>query len=106
MTKFEASVRLDTPSMVLALNPEVPPGLTSFSVSARQPNGVTTPLLLVRDALPEWPTPYVLKTPLRFPAGTEIFVAHHFAGDSGMPVPEQIKLVVSAVTGITPNTTR
>lgn len=106
MAKFEASVRLETPTMVLALNPEVPPGLTSFSVSARLPNGVTTPLLLVRDALPEWPTPYVLKTPMRLPAGTEIFVAHHFAANSGMPVPEHIKLVVSAVSGITANTTR
>ena len=106
MTRFGGSVRLDAPALVLALNPEVPPGVKSFAVNARQPNGVVTPLLLVRDVLPEWPTPYLLKTPLRFPAGTELSVSHEFdAQASGGPPPEHIKLTLSIVAGGPANTT-
>lgn len=104
VTRFSASTRLETPSIVLALNPQVPPGVTSFTVNARQPNGVVTPLLLVRDVLPEWPTPYILKTPLRFPAGTQLSVTYHVEGAAGT-APGQINLRVSAVSGVTANGT-
>jgi hypothetical protein len=99
MAKFEGARRLDTDTTILAINPDVPHGVNSFSVSARQPNGVVKPVLLVRDALAEWPTPYIPKTPLQYPKGTEFLVAYQFDPSAGTPAPERMKLTLSVIGG-------
>ena len=48
-----------------ALAPEIPPGTQSLELSARHPDGSTQVLLLVERPSADWPTPYVLKVPVR-----------------------------------------
>lgn len=103
-TKFSGSLRLTNETTLLAINPEVPPSTRSFSLSARQPNGAVRVLLLVRDALPEWPTPYVLKEPLRLPRGTELLLAHQLQADAGVSVTEKVRMTLSVVTAPTVDT--
>lgn len=72
--KFHGSVTLPASVNVLAFKPEAEAGLTSVEVSARMPDGRIQVLLLLRDVLPQWPTPYILKEPLRLPKSTELSV--------------------------------
>ena len=102
-TKFTGSVRLDSDTTLLALNPEMLEGSASLSVSARQPNGVVKVLLLINDALPEWPTPYVFKEPVRLTRGTELTLSHQIRTDGA---PAAVKLTVSAVAQAPVNETR
>jgi len=70
--KLTGSVRIAADSRLLAFRPELPKGIESFEVSARKPDGTTEVLLLVRHAVPEWPTPYILSQPVALPKNTEI----------------------------------
>jgi hypothetical protein len=63
---------------VLALRPEVGEGVHAFEVRARTPDGATQILLFVKDALREWPTPYILKTPASLPRGTVLQATAYF----------------------------
>lgn len=88
---FRASVRLLTDSTVWALKPDVAPGTRSFELSARGRDGRTEMLVLAQDPQPAWPTPYVLKSPVRLVRGTELkFVVRR---DTARSAP--VKLVVS-----------
>ena len=66
------SVRLASDATIWALAPEIPPGTQSLELSARRPDGSTEVLLLVERPSADWPTPYVLKTPVRLTRGTEL----------------------------------
>jgi len=72
--KLTGSVRIAADSRLLAFRPELPKGIESFEVSAHKPDGTTEVLLLVRHAVPEWPTPYILSQPVALPKNTEIDV--------------------------------
>ena len=74
------SVRLNADTTVWALRPEVAPGTTSLELSARMPDGATQVLLLAQNPSAAWPTPYILKSPVRLRRGTELrFVAQRAA---------------------------
>ena len=88
---FRASVRLMTDSTVWALQPDVTAGTHSLELSARGRDGRTEMLLLAQNPLAAWPTPYVLKSPVRFERGTELkFVVRR---DAARSVP--VRLVLS-----------
>jgi hypothetical protein len=53
-------------------------------VSARRPDGGTEVLLVERDPSEEWLTPFVLKTPVTLPAGTELSVTVYYAKAGGV----------------------
>lgn len=57
---------------LLALRPALGEAGQSIELTARKPDGRTQVLLLVRDALPQWPTAYVFKQPVMLAAGTEL----------------------------------
>jgi hypothetical protein len=82
LEKRTGSVTLTRDTTLLAFKPNSLDGLESVAVGARRPDGRVQMLLLVRDPLPEWPTPYVLKKPLPFPAGTELFVTERYRPDA------------------------
>jgi len=67
-----AQTKLAVPTRVLALRLEVAPGVQSVEVSARKPDGGTEVLLFARDIPADWPTPYILKSPVALPRGTEL----------------------------------
>jgi hypothetical protein len=69
------SVRLASAATIWALAPEIPPGTQSLELSARRPDGSTEVLLLVEQPPADWPTPYVLKSPVQVARGTELRVA-------------------------------
>ena len=74
--RFTGSVRLSGDVNILALKPDMQPGVESIEVSARTPDGRVRVLLLVRNALPEWPTPYILREPVQLGRGTELRVSY------------------------------
>jgi hypothetical protein len=69
------SVRLVSDTSIWALAPEIPPGTRSLGLSARRPDGSTEVLLLVERPSVDWPTPYLLKSPVRLTRGTELQLA-------------------------------
>ena len=93
--RFRAVTRLRRDTYTLSLRPEVSPGITSIEVSARQPDGATEILLFAKDIQISWPTPYILKRPVRLPAGTELSATAYYANTSGTPQPGGIRLTVS-----------
>jgi hypothetical protein len=70
----DARARLTADTRVWAIQPEIVAGLSTLEVSARRPDGGTEVLLALTDPSPEWPTPYLLKTPRLLSRGTEVFV--------------------------------
>jgi hypothetical protein len=55
-------------------------------------------LLLVRDALPEWPTPYVFKNPVSLPEGTELALTGYVDSTDGATLPAELRTVISLTT--------
>jgi hypothetical protein len=70
----ETRARLTNDTHVWAIQPEIVAGLSTLEVSARRPDGGTEVLLALTDPSPEWPTPYLLRTPRLLGRGTEVFV--------------------------------
>ena len=77
-SRARATTRLTESTRVWALIPRVAPGLTSIQVTARTPDGGTNVLLFARNPPAEWPTPYILSSPVMLPAGTELSVAARY----------------------------
>lgn len=87
--RVRAAAVLSADTRVLALRPEVGSGIHTFEVRARTPDGATRILLLVKDVLREWPTPYILKAPVSLPRGTTLVATAYFpASGAGSAVPE------------------
>jgi hypothetical protein len=70
-----------------------------LEVTARGPDGKSTPLLFVKGIMPEWPTPYILKDPVTLPRGTEISMVTYArepgAGNAGDAPRPGVRLMVS-----------
>jgi len=58
---------------LLALRPDVGPGVSSVEVSARRPDGGADVLLFAKD-FSRWLTPYILAEPMRLRKGTRLVV--------------------------------
>ena len=67
-------MRITADTTVWAIQPEIVAGLSSLEVSVRRSDGGTDILLALTDPSPDWPTPYLLKTPRRLVRGSELFV--------------------------------
>jgi hypothetical protein len=76
--KLQAASALPGEATLLALVPDVTPGMKSIEVRARMPNGAVRVLLLVREILHEWPTPYILASPMPLPKGTELVATSYY----------------------------
>jgi hypothetical protein len=93
--RYRAQTRLTASIYALALRPEVGAGATSVEVSARRADGGTEVLLFAKDLRTEWPTPYILKNPMRVAAGTVLSVTAYYANPASTPQPGGIRLTVS-----------
>ncbi len=91
--KFRGSLALSRETKILALRPELPAGTKSIEVDARKPDGRTDVLLFAKDFRAEWPTPFVLQTPVTLPPGTTLVLAAY----SNDPHPEGYRLTINAV---------
>lgn len=78
--KLRATSRLASDTQILALRPDIQPGLKSIEVSARKPDGSTEVLLFAKDFSSAWPSPFILKDPVTLPRGAEISAVVYFAG--------------------------
>ena len=83
--KFRAETKLTADTNVLALRPEISPGLKSIEVSARRPDGSTEVLLFAKDFPVDWPAPYIFKSPVVLPKGTELSVTAYYV-DTGIGI--------------------
>jgi hypothetical protein len=83
--KFRAQTRLATDTNLIALRPEVFPGVNSIEVSARKPDGGTEVLLFAKDLQLDWPTPYIFKEPVFIRGGTDLSVTAYYANAAELP---------------------
>jgi hypothetical protein len=97
--KTRSSIRLESDVNVLAIRPEVEPGITSVEVSGRKPDGSTIVLLFAKNFQADWPTPYLMKDPVSLPKGTELFVTAYSVK------PTAIRVTVSCTQLRAPRTT-
>jgi hypothetical protein len=76
----ETTLALDT--QLLALRPDVRPGLTSIEVSAQRPDGSTKVLLFAKDVSADWVTPYIFAEPVPLSRGTRIAITAYGTVDT------------------------
>jgi hypothetical protein len=94
--KLRSELRLDADTDVLALYPEVVPGLSSLEVSSRRPDGGTDVLLFAKDFSMDWPTPFVFKDPVSLRKGAILTATATVAPSA--PSPASFRLTVNRVT--------
>jgi hypothetical protein len=90
--KVTRTVTLTSDARVLSFRPDLQEGIESLDVTAREPDGSVRVMLLVRHALPEWPTPYILSQPVTLPKNTELTVNGYYSKPESHPA---LKLTVS-----------
>jgi cytochrome c5 len=93
--KLVAIGKLEGNTNILALQPEIHPGIQSIEVSARETDGTTRILLFARDIPTDWPTPYIFNRPVSLKKDAELTVTEHYA--SGSSVPTDAPVVFSVV---------
>ena len=104
--KFRAATRVTSDSYILAMRPEVAPGVTTIEVSARRPNGGTEVLLFAKDIPRDWPTPYILKDPVLLRGGSELSAIAYYANPAAASRAGGIRLTVSRYVKIAPRPRR
>jgi hypothetical protein len=97
--KSQAVTTLAADTTVLAFVPRFVEGSRSLEVRARKPDGTIEVLLLVRNVLHDWPTPYILGTPVRLPKGSQLSATGYDRNSTDEPRPGGIDLRVSGYAG-------
>lgn len=103
--RFRGSVKIPAAVNLLALKPDVEAGVESVEVSARKPDGTVQVLLLLRDVLPQWPTPYILKEPVPLPKNTELSATVYYNNSAAASPPAGFKVTVSLYNAGAPTKT-
>ena len=93
--RFRAATTLLVDTYAVALRADLLPGAQALEVAARMPDGGTQVLLLLKDILQDWPTPYVFKEPILLSKGTELAVTSYYANPDDKPAPGGVKLTVT-----------
>jgi hypothetical protein len=93
--RFRTQTVLAANTAVLALRPDLRPGIKSVEVSARRPNGGTEILLFAKDLPLDWPTPYIFKDAVVLPRGTVLAVTAYYANGGASPLAGGVHLVIS-----------
>jgi Cu/Ag efflux protein CusF len=96
--KLVAATRLEQDTNILALQPQILPGVESIEVAARAPDGATRVLLFARDIPLDWPTPYVLAKPVHLLKGARLSVIEHYAAGAALPA-SGVALTLSTCAG-------
>ena len=98
--RFQAETVLAADTALLALRPDVVPGLASIEVVARRADGTTDVLLFAKDIPFEWPTPYIFRDPVRLRRGTKVAVTAYTK--DGAVVPDGVRITVSGYAPVRP----
>jgi hypothetical protein len=93
--KFHTEVRLAADMDILALRPEILPGVDSIEVSSRRPDGGTDILLYAKDLAIDWPAPFLFKEPIVLRKGATLTMTAYF-NPKAVP-PTAYRLTVSRV---------
>jgi hypothetical protein len=97
--KMQAVTTLAGDTTVLALVPRFQKGTSRFELRARKPDGGVDVLLLVRNVLQEWPTPYILESPVRLPKGSQLAATAYYQNSADEARSGGIDLRVSGYAG-------
>ena len=84
--RVRADMRMTESAAAFALWPDPGTGARSIEITAIAPDGLTTPLLWVKDYRPEWRTPYVLSSAVALPRGTRVIMTTYFDNASAQAV--------------------
>jgi hypothetical protein len=93
--KFRTEVRLTADMDVLALRPEILPGVDSIEVSSRRPDGGTDILLYAKDLAIDWPAPFLFKESVVLRKGAILTMTSYM--NPKAPLPTAYRLTVSRV---------
>lgn len=96
--RVRTELTLKSATTAAALWPSLGAGATSVEVTALRPDGVVEPLLWLKDYRPDWPSSYVFKEPVTFPAGTRLTVTAYYDNPGTTPLRAQLALSVTAFT--------
>lgn len=99
--KLTANLTLAADTNILAIQPDIFPGIQSIEVRARTSDGMTRILLFARDIPTEWPTPYILARPTSLPKGAQLSVTEHYP--AGASTPPNAPVVLSVDSGPVPD---
>ena len=83
--RFHGETILAADTALVALRPDVLPGLSSIEVVAKRADGTTDVLLFAKDIPFEWPTPYIFKEPVRVRRGTKMAVTAYVQDGVALP---------------------
>jgi len=92
-SRFHGETILAADTALLALRPDVVPGLGSIEVVAKRADGTTDVLLFAKDIPVEWPSPYVFRVPVRLRRGTKVALTAYM--QEGAIGPDGIRLIAS-----------
>jgi hypothetical protein len=95
--RARAQMVLPSDTALLAMRPEVGPGVRSVEVSARRPDGGTDVLLFAKDIQLDWPTPFVFADPIVLRRGTTLSVTAYYTGGASAAT-AGLRLTVSGYT--------
>lgn len=70
----------------LAFWPNPGPGARSIEITATTPDGLSTPLLWIKDYRADWQSPYVMAAPLTLTRGTKLTMTSYFDNAGSQPV--------------------
>jgi hypothetical protein len=90
---------------VKALWPNLGPGAKSFEVTAIRSDGTVEPMLWLNNYRAEWPTSYVLKEPVSFPAGTRLVLTAYYDNPTDAPLQAKADLHLMVASGSRPPAT-
>ncbi|MBM3819766.1 MAG: hypothetical protein FJW14_12240 [Acidimicrobiia bacterium] len=93
--RVRAAQTLATDRRLLGLRAEMTAGATALEVKAMRPDGSVEPLLWIREYRADWPTPYVLRSPVPLPRGTRITATGFFTPDAPTP---RVTISITAVS--------
>jgi hypothetical protein len=93
LQRLHAEIQVPAETYAFALRPEMNGDITSIEVAARMPAGGTEILLFARDFDGDWPTPYLLKSPLLLPRGAVLSVTAYAGAAASKPA---VRLTVSS----------
>jgi hypothetical protein len=94
--RFQSETRMADDTYVIALRPEISTGAKSIEVSARKSDGGTEVLLFAKDFPVDWPSPYILKTPVVIPRGSQLSATAYYGNAGGATQPGGFRVTISA----------
>jgi hypothetical protein len=95
--KVRAEIMMPHRRRGVAIWPEIGERAKSLEVSLIAPDGVVEPLVWVKDVRPDWPTPYLLRSPVPFPRGARLVMTAYLtaASDKGSTVTPRVTVVTA-----------